>query len=172
MMTHPGKKLLFMGGEIGQLDEWKDLQQLDWDLLENEKHIQMQNYVRDLNQFYLNEPCWWELDHDEKGFDWIDPNNNQQSIIVFMRKRKANNDFTIIICNFTPQYYGEYKIGVPRNGVYREVFNSDLEKYGGSGKKNTEGIKVVEEGWHNQPYHINMKIPPLGFSVLKLSQNC
>ncbi len=167
MMTHPGKKLLFMGGEFAQFDEWKDQEDLDWHLLDYELHAKMKNYVKQLNHFYLNEPGLWELDHDQEGFHWIDPHNNQQSIIVFMRKGKKADDYVISICNFTPEYYPNYKIGVPEPGTYREVFNSDLEEYGGSGKVNRGSLFADKSCWHNQPCHLEIEIPPLTTVILK-----
>jgi len=167
MMTHPGKKLLFMGGEFAQFDEWKDQEDLDWHLLDYELHAKMKNYVKQLNHFYLNEPGLWELDHEQEGFHWIDPHNNQQSIIVFMRKGKKSDDYVISICNFTPEYYPNYKIGVPEPGTYREVFNSDLEEYGGSGKVNRGSLFADKSCWHNQPCHLEIEIPPLTTVILK-----
>lgn len=167
MMTHPGKKLLFMGGEFGQFDEWKDLEDLDWELLNFEMHQKMHQYVKELNHFYLDEKSLWQLDHQEEGFEWIDPDNNEQSIITFIRKAKRKNDYTIILCNFTPKYYADYSIGVPEKGKYIEVFNSDHTKFGGSGKQNNKPIKTIRENYHNQPFKINIQIPPLSMIVFK-----
>lgn len=167
LMTHPGKKLLFMGGEFGQYDEWKDLEDLDWELLDFDMHNKMHQYVKSLNHFYLKERSLWELDHDEDGFEWIDPHNRAQSIITFMRKSKRSNDYTIIVCNFTPNYFPHYWIGVPEKGKYVEIFNSDRVQFGGSGKENKEPLKSVKESYHNQPYKINIQIPPLSLVILK-----
>ncbi|AEG60815.1 1,4-alpha-glucan branching protein GlgB [Desulforamulus ruminis] len=166
MMAHPGKKLLFMGGEFGQFLEWQEYQSLDWHLLDYDLHQKLHCYVRELNHFYQREKSLWQLDHHGEGFQWIDPHNNNQSIITFMRKARDLRDFTIILCNFTPVLREGYRIGVPQGVAYREVFNSDWEIYGGSGQNN--GILRAEKiSWHNQPFSLEMKIPPLAVVFLK-----
>ncbi|MFW5995923.1 MAG: 1,4-alpha-glucan branching protein GlgB [Halanaerobiaceae bacterium] len=167
MMTHPGKKLSFMGGEFAQFDEWKDDRGLDWFLLDYEMHRKYKEYCRELNHFYLEEASLWELDHDPLGFEWIDANNNDQSIISFYRRGRKENDFLLVVCNFTPAYYDSYRLGVPKSGVYSEVFNTDLECYGGSGKENLEAVKGRKGGFHGQDYYIEIKVPPLAAVVLK-----
>lgn len=166
MIAHPGKKLLFMGGELGQFDEWKDEAEVDWNLVDNDLHRKLQQYVKDLNHFYKEEPILWQLDHHAMGFEWIDPHDTNQSIITFMRKDQAQIEL-IIVCNFTPSYYDHYRIGVPHLGEYVEVWNSDDDKYGGSGKGNFKPIQAVKEKWHNQPYHLVIKIPPLATVMFK-----
>ncbi len=167
MMSHPGKKLLFMGGEFAQFIEWRYYEGLEWKLLDFPMHTAFHNYVRALNHFYLNQKAFWELDHGWEGFEWIDCHNNRQSIIVFIRKSKEKQDWLLILCNFTPQYFAGFRIGIPQEGSYEEIFNSDLEIYGGSDKKN-EGILETEKiPWHNQPYSLEMIVPPLAFVVLK-----
>jgi 1,4-alpha-glucan branching enzyme len=167
MMTHPGKKLLFMGSEFGQFDEWKDETQLDWHLLDFEMHLGMQRFVRDLNHFYLDHPALWELDHHPDGFAWIDPHNRSQSVLTYMRKPKMEGDALIIICNFTPQTHIEYRIGVPKLTTYREVFNSDCRRFGGSNQRNVLPLIAEELPWHNQSYSIVAKIPPLSVLILQ-----
>lgn len=167
MMAHPGKKLLFMGGEFGQFDEWKDLEGLDWHLIEYDSHRMLQQYVKELNHFYLQEKPLWELDHEQEGFEWIDPHDSNQSIVTFLRKDK-NQDFIIIVSNFTPIYYESYRIGVPALGTYKEIFNSDAYKYGGSGKGNFVPLNAEKMKWHNQPYNINIQIPPLATVMFRL----
>ncbi|MFW6268556.1 MAG: 1,4-alpha-glucan branching protein GlgB [Bacillota bacterium] len=166
MMTHPGKKLLFMGSEFAQFDEWKDLEQLDWELLEYEKHGQAQNYVKDLNNFYLNNELLWKQDHKQGCFNWIDANNSEQSIISFLRKSNESQDLMLVVCNFTPEYYDKFQVGVPRLTEYREVFNSDLDEYGGSGKMNSSR-EAVRKPFHDQPFSIEIKVPPLGMVIFK-----
>ncbi|MEA4847217.1 MAG: 1,4-alpha-glucan branching protein GlgB [Clostridiaceae bacterium] len=167
MATHPGKKLLFMGGEFGQFIEWRYDHALDWMLLDYEMHRRLQNYVRALNHTYTKEPALWELDHEFEGFEWIDADNCKQSIIVFMRKGKKPEDTVIIICNFTPVVYEGYKIGVPYNCSYFEIFNSDRLEYGGSDCSNTAAFRAVKQKWHDRQYFIQIKVPPLAAVYLK-----
>jgi 1,4-alpha-glucan branching enzyme len=168
MTGHPGKKLLFMGGEFGQFDEWKDLEMLDWFLIEEyEMHRKMFDYVNALNQFYRSEPALWEFDHDPQGFEWINPHDESQSVVTFMRKGKLPKDDLILVCNFKPVYHPDYRIGVPRPGSYQEVFNSDLEAYGGSGKANIDKLTTVNEQWQQFPYSLDIQVPPLAAIYLK-----
>jgi 1,4-alpha-glucan branching enzyme len=171
MMAHPGKKLLFMGGEFGQFIEWDYQKSLDWFLLDYEMHRKMQHFVEKLNKFYKEEKPLYKLDNDHRGFSWIDHQNYEQSIITFMRKAKENEEFLIILCNFTPEVHNSYKVGVPKEGEYIEVLNSDLEEFGGSGVRNEGTIKSNKSKWHNQPYHIEIDVPPLGASFIKLKKN-
>lgn len=167
-MMHPGKKLLFMGSEFGQGLEWRYAYGLEWQLLEEEPHIKMQEYVRDLNNLYKTEISMHQIDNHYEGFDFIDPHNNNQSIITLMRKGKKEEDFIIAVINFTPVVRYDYKVGVPYLGVYEEVFNSDDEKYWGSNQtmENSE-LNAVDEKWHNKDYHIKIKVPPLGTTFIK-----
>lgn len=167
MTAHPGKKLLFMGGEFGQFDEWKELEDLDWELLDYEMHRKMQLFVKKLNEFYLKEPAFWQLDHEQEGFQWIDPNNCEQSIVSFIRKGNEEKDQLIILCNFTPVVYHNYRVGVPFLSEYKEEFNSDLPEFGGSGQLNGEVVKATDENWHNQPYLIEVTVPPLSMIVFR-----
>ncbi|MEK3887647.1 1,4-alpha-glucan branching protein GlgB [Bacillus sp. FSL K6-3431] len=167
MMAHPGKKLLFMGGELAQYAEWKDKKEIDWHLLDYPLHKAMFQYVKALNHFYLENPGLYELDHNPKGFEWIDPHNIDQSIIAFRRRSKSQEDELIIICNFTPIVYYDYKIGVPVSGTYVEIFNSDEEKYGGSSQLNETDHFSIPKKWHALPQHIKVKVPPLAISVFK-----
>ncbi|MFB1051958.1 1,4-alpha-glucan branching protein GlgB [Paraliobacillus sp. JSM ZJ581] len=167
MFTHPGKKLLFMGSEFGQFDEWKDMDQLDWNLFSFDSHQQISNYVKELHQLYKQYPALWILDHKQAGFTWIDANNYEQSIISFIRNDKDNSEQLVIICNFTPVVYHNYKVGVPKTGFYQEIFSSDSTGFGGSGQVNGLNIESNHTPWHNQNQHIEMTIPPLGISILK-----
>ncbi|WP_003540319.1 1,4-alpha-glucan branching protein GlgB [Desulfotomaculum nigrificans] len=166
MMAHPGKKLLFMGGEFGQFIEWQYDQSLDWHLLDYDMHRKLHRYTKDLNHFYRQQPALWEHDHDEQGFSWIDPHDYSQSVITFMRKAKSSADFLIVVCNFTPVLRQGYRIGVPQLGSYTEVFNSDGELYGGSGQSN-DTMQAGELPWHNQPYSLEIKLPPLATIFIK-----
>ena len=170
-MIHPGKKLLFMGGEFAQGIEWRHDYGLEWQLLEVEPHSKMKDYVKNLNYLYRSEKSLYEVDDSYEGFDFIDPHNDQDSIIVLMRKGKKEKEFIIGILNFTPVVRYDYKIGVPYMGVYEEVFNSDDEKYWGSGQTMKDAkIYSIDEKWHNQPYHINIKVPPLGATFIKMTE--
>ncbi|UUZ79376.1 alpha amylase C-terminal domain-containing protein [Paenibacillus sp. P26] len=167
MMAHPGKKPLFMGGEFGQFDEWKDLEDLDWEMLGYDSHRSMHRYVRDLNHLYLREPALWKLDHRPEGFSWIDPHDSKQSITTFMRKTENPEDSLIAVCNFTPVYHEKYRIGVPYEGVYVEQFSSDAGEYGGSGKLNSGKLKTEAVSWHYQPYSLHISLPPLAAVLFK-----
>ena len=170
-MIHPGKKLLFMGGEFAQGIEWRHDYGLEWQLLEVEPHSKMKDYVKNLNYLYRSEKSLYEVDDSYEGFDFIDPHNDQDSIIVLMRKGKKEKEFIIGILNFTPVVRYDYKVGVPYMGVYEEVFNSDDEKYWGSGQTMGDAkIYSTDEKWHNQPYHINIKVPPLGATFIKMTE--
>ena len=167
-MIHPGKKLLFMGSEFGQGLEWRYAYGLEWQLLDVDPHSKMQDYVKDLNNLYKNEKAFYELDNTYDGFDFIDPNNKEQSIVTLMRKGKKPKDFVIAVINFTPVVHYEYKIGVPYYGVYEEIFNSDDNKYWGSGQTMANDELVAECGkWHNKDYHIKIKVPPMGVTFIK-----
>ncbi len=167
-MMHPGKKLLFMGSEFGQGLEWRYAYGLEWELLEREAHIKMKDFVRDLNNLYKDEKALYEIDNSYEGFDFIDANNNEQSIFVLMRKGKSVEDFVIAVINFTPVAYPDYKIGVPFAGTYEEVLNTDNEKYWGSGNSmNDREMVAVDEKWHNKDYHIRIKVPPMGVTFIK-----
>jgi 1,4-alpha-glucan branching enzyme len=164
---HPGKKLLFMGGEFGQFIEWNYKQSLDWFLLDYDMHRKMQDYVRDLNALYKKEKALYEVDFHYEGFEWIDCNDTEHSIISFLRKGKDWHDSLIFVCNFTPVPQEDYRIGAPFDTVYDEIFNSDWDKYGGSNVGNFGEIKAEKEPMHNKPYSIRLRIPPLATIVLK-----
>ncbi|MFV8829237.1 1,4-alpha-glucan branching protein GlgB [Alkalihalobacterium sp. APHAB7] len=168
-MTHPGKKLLFMGSEFGQFDEWKDLEDLDWELLEYPSHKEFSHYMKSLNTFYKYEKSLWELDHHNDGFEWIDPHDYEQSIVSFIRKSKDSKDFVIVVCNFTPIVRYDYHIGVPFMGTYIEAFNSDRQEFGGSNQTLDKPLISEKVTWHNQPYRLTIKVPPLAMLVLKLT---
>ncbi|MBD7935412.1 1,4-alpha-glucan branching enzyme [Cytobacillus sp. Sa5YUA1] len=167
MMTHPGKKLLFMGFELGQFAEWKDEEELDWHLLQYEMHAKTNHYVKKLIKLYKRSKSLYEWDHKSEGFEWIDANNHQQSIFSFIRKGVEEQEILIVVCNFSPQVYMNYRIGVPKNGSYREVFNSDNNEFGGSHCINKRVLKTKNLSYHGKPYSIEMTIPPFGISVLR-----
>ena len=170
MIGHPGKKLIFMGSEFAQFIEWREYEELEWKLINNfEMHKLTQSYVKDLNRFYKNNKSLWELDYDIRGFEWIDANNSNQSIFIFLRRAIKDEDTLIFICNFTPIVYYDFKLGVPFNGVYKEVFNSDSSEYGGSNQLNEEEIRSEELVYHNKAYSVKIKVPPMAVSVLAIS---
>ncbi|MEH7374640.1 1,4-alpha-glucan branching protein GlgB [Neobacillus drentensis] len=167
MFAHPGKKLLFMGFELGQFSEWKDKEQLDWNLMDYEMHQKLNAYVKFLTKFYKRSKALYELDHLQDGFEWIDANNSHQSVFSFMRKGKKSEETLVVICNFTGVNYPMYKIGVPKSGEYREIFNSDHIEYGGAGLVNKKTIIAEEESFHGQPFSLNLAIPPFGFQIIR-----
>ncbi|MBY0146477.1 1,4-alpha-glucan branching protein GlgB [Neobacillus niacini] len=167
MFAHPGKNLLFMGFELGQFSEWKDKEQLDWNLLDYEMHKNLNQYVKQLTKLYKRSKPLYELDHMHDGFEWIDCNNHSQSVFSFIRKGKTENDYLVIICNFTGVHYPEYKIGVPAQSEFREILNSDHQDFGGAGFVNKKTFMAVEEPFHDRPYSVNVTIPPFGIQILR-----
>ncbi|MCU9808318.1 alpha amylase C-terminal domain-containing protein [Paraclostridium sp. AKS46] len=157
-----------MGCEFAQGLEWRFAYGLEWELLMNEPHKLMQTYTRDLNLLYKNEKAMYEIDEHNSGFDFIDPHNIDQSVIVIMRKGKKKEDFIIGVLNFTPVFHPEYRIGVPYEGVYEEVLSSDDKEYWGSGQT-MKGMDLESENiaWHNKQYSINIKVPPMGATFIK-----
>ena len=167
MYGHPGKKLLFMGGEIGQWWEWNCDVSLDWHLLQYEGHSKLQRFVRDLNHLYRNEPSLCEIDFEYQGFEWIDFHDSDNSIVSFLRRGKNPDDILIFVCNLTPVPRGGYKIGVPRAGYYKEILNSDAEIYGGSNIGNSGGVSSAPIPWQGKSHLLELTLPPLGIIVLK-----
>src|SRR6266480_3037704 len=170
MWSHPGEKLLFMGGEFGQWREWNFKESLDWHLLEppsDPHHAQLQSFVHDLNDLYKSEPALSELDNDPEGFLWIDPHDSDQSVISFMRRGKKKEDTLVCVCNFTPVPRLGYRLGVPLAGEYFEVLNSDALRYGGSGLENLQQMPSGPVYWQSCPYSILLTLPPLSTVILK-----
>jgi 1,4-alpha-glucan branching enzyme len=170
MYAHPGKKLLFMGGEFGQWGEWNHDQSLDWHLLMYPIHRGIQRWVRDLNHFYKGEPAMYELDFEPGGFEWIDIGDWEKSIISFIRRGKSTSDLILVVCNFTPVPRFNYRIGVPVGGFWREVLNSDAKEYGGSGVGNSGGIEASQIHFHGRPHSLPLTLPPLGVLFFKNSK--
>ncbi|MGI6123592.1 MAG: 1,4-alpha-glucan branching protein GlgB [Acetivibrionales bacterium] len=165
--AHPGKKLLFMGGEYGQFIEWKYKESLDWHLLNYPMHEKMSLYVSDLNHLYKTEKALYELDISHEGFELIDCKDVDNSIISFIRKGKDWHDMLIFVFNFTPETHENYRMGAPLKTSYIEIFNSDAEKYGGSNVLNTKPILSEDIPMHEKPYSMTLRIPPLGTVVLR-----
>ena len=165
-MAHPGKKLSFMGVELGTEKEWNFEGQLDWGVLANEGNRQLQQYVRDLNHFYLEESPLWEVDFSWEGFQWLVPDDNQNNVVVFLRRDKAGRELVCAI-NFNPNTYEDYRFGCPPCKEYVEVFNSDAAVYGGTGAVNKKPCKVSWEPSHGQETSVSIKIPPFGAVFLR-----
>ena len=166
MMAHPGKKLTFMGAEIGQFDEWNSTEELQWGLLGFEKHKKLNDFFRALNDFYKENSCMYQVDFTWEGFQWIHHDDYQHSVIAFRRIDRDGNNI-IVVCNFQPMYRENYAIGVPEYGVYAEVFNSDDEQWGGTGKSNGTNIHAVEEEMHGLEQSIHINLPPMSALYLK-----
>ena len=171
MMGHPGKKLTFMGYEFAQFIEWREYEELEWKLIDNfDMHRKTFKFIKELNKFYIDNPSLWELDYDPSGFQWIDANNYNQSIFSFIRKGKDEDDILIFICNFTPVVYYDFRLGVPLNGEYIEILNTDNKCFGGSNQLNTDLIIAEEIEYHNNPYSITVKVPPMATSIYKVNK--
>ena len=170
MWGHPGKKLLFMGGEFGQWHEWNYKESLDWHLLappSDPHHAQLRNFVGDLNALYQQEPAFSELDIEPAGFIWIDPHDSDNSVVSFMRRSKDEDDTLVFVCNFTPVLRYGYRLGVPNPGEYYELINSDATQYGGSGVVNTQPMPSGPIYWQSCPHSILLTLPPLATVILK-----
>jgi len=167
MWSHPGKKLLFMGDEFGQWNEWNYDTSLQWDLLQWESHQGVQRLVRDINHLYRREPALHQVDFDHSGFEWIDCHNYEESVLGFIRRAKDPNDYLVVACNFTPAPRLQHRLGVPELCWYEEVFNSDSTFYGGSNLGNGPGLLAEDVSSHGRPASIQMVLPPLGITILK-----
>ncbi|MCK6554219.1 1,4-alpha-glucan branching protein GlgB [Candidatus Binatia bacterium] len=165
--THPGKKLLFQGGEIGQWTEWNCTESVPWHLVEHDMHRQVQALVRDLNRLYRQEAALHDLEFDHQGFEWIDCNDADASVISFLRFARDRRNFLVVVCNFTPVARLGYSVGVPAGGAYREALNSDSEYYGGSNVGNGLGVTAEQRTCHGRPFSLLVDVPPLGAIVLK-----
>jgi len=165
--AHPGKKLFFMGGEIGQWREWNHDASLDWHLLDQTPHAGLKRWVEDLNRLYRTEPALYQLDFDNAGFEWIDFHDWEQSVLAFARKGKNPDDCLIVVCNFTPAVRHHYHIGVPHAGRWRELLNSDARDYHGSGQGNYGGVEAAPSPSHGQPASLWLTLPPLSIVFLK-----
>jgi 1,4-alpha-glucan branching enzyme len=167
MWGHPGKKLLFMGGEFGQKREWQHEESLEWHVLQYPLHAGVQRWVEDLNRFYRNEPALYECDFSTAGFEWVDCNDAESSVITFLRKGRHPQDIVLVVCNFTPLLRENYRVGVPVGGYWRECLNSDAPLYGGSGQGNMGGADAAPLPAHGRYHSLNLRLPPLGVMFLK-----
>jgi len=167
MYGQPGKKLLFQGGEFGQWSEWNSGASLDWHLCAYAPHRGLTELVRRLNQLHREEPAFHDLDFDGAGFRWIDFGDTDNSVVSFLRSGRGGG-FVLCAFNCTPVPRADYRIGVPEEGWYREILNSDSEIYGGSNLGNAGGVRSEPIPWHNQPHSLRLTLPPLGALYLKL----
>ncbi len=168
MMAHPGKKLLFMGGEFGQFAEWNYEQSLDWHLLDNEQNKGIKNIVKKLNRLYQDEPALHKNDNESNGFEWIDETDYQANVIAFIRKGDKKDKEIIIICNFSDETRKGYPVGVSKQGVYEEIFNSQSPEFDGWGFNN-EPVKTKAKPHHGRKYSLEVTLPPLGVVYLKVN---
>jgi 1,4-alpha-glucan branching enzyme len=166
MWAHPGKKLLFMGGELATPWEWSDQGELPWWLYEHAEHAGMRDLIRDLNALYRDEPALWEVDFSHEGFSWLEPNDALNNVFAFMRLSRDGERQLVCIANLSPVPREGYRVGLPRGGEWREVLNTDSTFYGGGGIGNKGAVTTEERGWHEQPYSASLTLPPL--SVLWL----
>ena len=167
MMTHPGKKLLFMGQEIAQFTEFNENAEVDWSLFEFDAHVFMQGYVKELNELYKTEPALYELDFSPEGFTWINCNSANTSLLSYVRKGKKESDTLLIICNFTPMEHKAYKLATPSGGRWQEIFSSDNNRYGGEGRNNKTVKQAKKAECDGQEHYISVTVPPLSISVFK-----
>jgi 1,4-alpha-glucan branching enzyme len=169
MYAQPGKKLLFMGGEIGQWREWIHDESVEWHLLQYAPHSRLQRWVSDLNKLYRAQPALCELDFERTGFEWLDCNDVEGSTFSLIRKGRTVGDLIAVVCNFTPVPRPNYRIGVPQTGFWRELLNSDAEEYGGSGQGNLGGVEAAPVPLHGRPYSLTITLPPLSAVFFKPS---
>jgi len=167
MWTHPGKKLLFMGGEFGQWHEWNHDQSLDWHLLDQAPHQGLRRWVQDLNQVYRQEPALYQNDFTNDGFEWVDMHDWESSIVSYLRKGDDPMNTILVVCNFTPVPRANYRVGVPHGGYWHERLNSDAPLYGGSGQGNLGGVEAVPVGAHGRFHSLTLQLPPLSVMVFK-----
>ena len=166
MWTHPGKKLLFMGGEFAQEREWNHDASLDWHLTEDPQHAGIMRLVRDLNRVYREIPALHQLDCDPAGFEWIDAGNAEQSVLIFLRKGMGNTHPVVVVVNFTPMVREHFRVGVPADGLWQELLNTDSEVYGGSNVGNYGTVSASGHSWHGQPASLELTLPPLAALIL------
>lgn len=170
MYTHPGTKLLFMGAEFAQTSEWKHDLSLDWHLLQYDPHKGIHTLFKELNALYKTEPALYQFAFEERGFEWVDYSDRENSVMVYLRKAEKKEDQLLVVCNFTPEVRQHYRIGVGIRGYWKEIFNSDNKRYGGSGLLNQGQIATSPVKYHGRDYSISLSLPPLGISVFKLEK--
>ena len=166
MFAHPGKKLLFMGGEFGQWAEWNHNRSLDWHLLDSALHGGVRRLIQHLNHLYTSEPVFWELDDSYEGFEWVDFHDSDNSVVAFLRKAKSGSTFLFVV-NATPVPRHAYRVGAPGEGWYEEILNTDAETYGGSNVGNYGGLHAESIPWQGQSHSLNLTLPPLSTIAFK-----
>jgi 1,4-alpha-glucan branching enzyme len=167
MFAQPAKKLLFMGGEIGQWNEWNHDSSVDWHLMEYAPHQGLQRWVADLNHLYRREAPLYERDFEPAGFEWVDCSDSEQSVVALIRSAESTRDLLLVACNFTPVPRNNYRLGVPRRGFWTEILNSDAKDYGGSGQGNLGKVEARPVPFHGKPYSLNITLPPLSVLFFK-----
>ena len=171
MMTHPGKKLLFMGQDFAQFAEWNEAKSLEWELIdEYDSHRQMQAYYKALNHLYTSHPALYEGDYLQEGFEWIDCMDAERSIITFLRRSRDGKEQLLVVCNFTPVTHTDYRVGVPFAGKFKEIFNSSKPEFGGSGEGNPRMKKSKPVNWNNRDNSIELTIPGLSMMVFSCEE--
>jgi 1,4-alpha-glucan branching enzyme len=168
MYGHPGKKLLFMGDELAQWREWDHDESLDWHLLDWRDHQGVLRLVCDLNAMYRSYPSLHQIDFDWQGYEWLELHDWENSVLAFLRRGKNPEDAMVVVCNFTPVVRDGYRVGVPTEGFYEEVLNTDADHYGGSNVGNHGGVWSHQEPHAGRPFHISLRLPPLGVLFLKV----
>ncbi|MBI4219514.1 MAG: alpha amylase C-terminal domain-containing protein, partial [Chloroflexi bacterium] len=161
MYGQAAKKLLFMGGEFGQWSEWNHESSLEWHLLQYPHHQGLQKWLQDLNHAYRSKPALYRFDCDTRGFEWVDPSDHEQSVLLFLRNGLPEENPILVVCNFTPIVRKNYRAGVPRGGFWKEILNSDAADYGGSGTGNFGGLEAAPVPCHGRPFSLNLTLPPL-----------
>jgi 1,4-alpha-glucan branching enzyme len=167
MWAHPGKKLLFMGGEFGQRREWAHEESLEWHVLQYPEHEGLRRWVADLNRIYRAEPALYQNDFEQSGFEWVDCNDSEQSVLSFLRRPRDGSAPLLVVCNFTPVPRLNYVVGVPGGGYWRELANSDATLYGGSGTGNLGGIVAAPVAAHGRFHSLAVTLPPLAVLMFK-----
>jgi 1,4-alpha-glucan branching enzyme len=171
LFAHPGKKLLFMGGELAERHEWSETRTLEWTLEQSPLHRGVQRVVGDLNRLYVSEAALHEVDFDWQGFEWLEVHDLDTSVLSFIRRASNRDDFVVAVFNFTPVVRDDYRVGVPVRGYYREILNTDSAYYEGSDVGNLGGIQSDPLSWNNQPFSLNMTLPPLAALYFKLERS-
>jgi 1,4-alpha-glucan branching enzyme len=167
LYAHPGKKLLFMGSELGQRNEFWEASTVEWSLENSPSHRGIQRLVGDLNRLHVREPALHEVDFEWSGFEWIEPDDAAASVLSFLRRAKNADDFVVAVCNFTPVVRENYRVGVPRPGFYREILNTDSTFYEGSDVGNAGGVQAEPIPWNDRPYSLKLTLAPLAAVYFK-----
>jgi 1,4-alpha-glucan branching enzyme len=171
MYAHPGKKLLFMGSELAQWDEWRENASLDWNLLEFEPHRGVRQLLIDLNHIYQREMALHEVEFEWPGFEWLEVHDADASVLAFVRRARRPEEFIIVVCNFTPVVRDNYRVGVPEKGFYQEILNTDSSFYGGSNVGNGGGVLADPVPWNDREFSLKLNLPPLSVLYFKLKRN-